>query len=48
MKDSVKFASPDISMFDMDLQNQIRAYTAEDEVIYKREIELYHEPMNWA
>eukprot|EP00571_Detonula_confervacea_P006871 CAMPEP_0172318844 /NCGR_PEP_ID=MMETSP1058-20130122/36007_1 /TAXON_ID=83371 /ORGANISM="Detonula confervacea, Strain CCMP 353" /LENGTH=272 /DNA_ID=CAMNT_0013033759 /DNA_START=722 /DNA_END=1540 /DNA_ORIENTATION=- len=48
VKDSVVLSSPDISQFDQDLQDIIRACTEEDEVIYKRATEIYEEQSRWG
>eukprot|EP00579_Thalassiosira_antarctica_P014203 CAMPEP_0201930168 /NCGR_PEP_ID=MMETSP0903-20130614/24608_1 /ASSEMBLY_ACC=CAM_ASM_000552 /TAXON_ID=420261 /ORGANISM="Thalassiosira antarctica, Strain CCMP982" /LENGTH=112 /DNA_ID=CAMNT_0048469169 /DNA_START=13 /DNA_END=348 /DNA_ORIENTATION=- len=47
VKDSAVLSNPDVTQFDEDLQDLIRAYTEEDEVIYKRATELYEEQRHW-
>ncbi|KAL7542735.1 hypothetical protein ACHAXR_012032 [Thalassiosira sp. AJA248-18] len=43
VRDSVVLSSPDISDFDEELQNMIVSYTEEDELIYKRAVELFED-----
>jgi hypothetical protein len=41
--ESVTLSPPNISAYDMELRDLLRAYTHEDEVVYKRARELYDE-----
>ena len=47
-KSEIKLISPDIDIFDQNLQNLIHKFTAGDEVIYKRVLQLYEEQRNWG
>mmetsp|Transcript_45255 Transcript_45255/g.94928 ORF Transcript_45255/g.94928 Transcript_45255/m.94928 type:complete len:360 (+) Transcript_45255:3-1082(+) len=42
-KGSIKLLSPNVAEFDEDLQNLVKAYTVEDEVIYEHAVRLYKE-----
>ena len=44
----IEFVAPDVRSFDRDLQEWIGKFTAGDEVIYKRVLELYERQKHWA
>ena len=48
VKDSVVLDTPDITKFDEELKQLIHLYIEEDEVIYKRAVELYEEQSHYG
>ncbi|KAL7538435.1 hypothetical protein ACHAXR_008549 [Thalassiosira sp. AJA248-18] len=47
-KDNVVLSSPSIAQLDEELQHMIQGYIAEDELIYRRAVELYQEQRHFG